>query len=97
MPSSNENIFRITGHLCGEFIGPRPVTRSFDVFFLSAPEQTTELTMVRPVRRHRAHCDVIVMCRKRLISTGNGTNVLIDMAFVYVFILNISSFASNEF
>ena len=48
MTSSNGNIFRITGHLCGEFPGPqwagnspvpsefpaqRPVTRSFDVFF----------------------------------------------------------------
>ena len=37
--SSNGNIFRVTGHLCGEFTGPgdfpaqRPVTRSFDVFF----------------------------------------------------------------
>ena len=39
MTSSNGNIFRITGHLCGEFTGPgefptqRPVTRNFDVFF----------------------------------------------------------------
>ena len=39
MTSSNENIFRVTGHLCGEFTGPRefptkgPVTRSIDVFF----------------------------------------------------------------
>ena len=39
MTSSNGNIFRVTGHLCGEFIGhgefppQRPVTRSFDVFF----------------------------------------------------------------
>ena len=39
MTSSNENIFRVTGHLCGEFTGPgefptqRPVTRSFDVLF----------------------------------------------------------------
>ena len=39
MTSSNGNIFRITGPLCGEFTGPgefptqRPVTRSFDVFF----------------------------------------------------------------
>ena len=36
--SSNGNIFRVTGHLCGEFIGPgefraqRSVARSFDVF-----------------------------------------------------------------
>ena len=39
MTSSNENIFRVTGPLCGEITGPgefptqRPVTRSFDVFF----------------------------------------------------------------
>ena len=39
MMSSNESIFRVTGHLCGEFTGPgefpaqRPVTRSFDVCF----------------------------------------------------------------
>ena len=39
MTSSNGNIFRVTGHLCGEFTGPgefpaqRPVMRSFDVFF----------------------------------------------------------------
>ena len=37
--SSNGNIFRVTGPLCGEVTGPgefptqRPVTRSFDVFF----------------------------------------------------------------
>ena len=39
MTSSNGNIFRVTGPLCGEFTGPgefptqRPVTRSFRVFF----------------------------------------------------------------
>ena len=39
MTSSNGNIFRVIGHLCGEFTGPgestaqRPVTRNFDVFF----------------------------------------------------------------
>ena len=39
MTSSNGNIFRVTGHFCGEFTGPRriphtkAVTRSFDVFF----------------------------------------------------------------
>ena len=38
MTSSNGNIFRVAGHLCGEFIGPgefpaqRSVTRNFDVF-----------------------------------------------------------------
>ena len=39
MTSSNENIFRVTGPLYGEFTGPgefpaqRPVARGFDVFF----------------------------------------------------------------
>ena len=39
MTSSNGNIFRVTGPLCGKFTGSgefpthRPVTRSFDVFF----------------------------------------------------------------
>ena len=35
MTSSNGNIFRVNGHLCGpgEFPTQRPVTRSFDVFF----------------------------------------------------------------
>ena len=40
MTSSNGNIFRVTGHLCGEFTGhrwiprtQRTVTRSFDGFF----------------------------------------------------------------
>ena len=39
MTSSNGNIFRVIGPLCGEIIGhrwippQRPVTRSFDVFF----------------------------------------------------------------
>ena len=36
MMSPNGNIFRVTGHLCGEFTSPspaqRPVTWSFDVF-----------------------------------------------------------------
>ena len=33
----------------GEFPSQRPVTRSFDVFFLSVPEQTVEQTIETPV------------------------------------------------
>ena len=39
MTSWNGNIYRVTGHLCGDFTGPgefpaqRPVTRIFEVFF----------------------------------------------------------------
>ena len=45
MTSSNGNIFRFTGPLCGEFTGPgefpaqRLVTRSFDVFFYLRPNK----------------------------------------------------------
>ena len=43
MTSSNGNIFRVTGHLCGEFTGEfpaqRPVTRGFDVFFDLCPNK----------------------------------------------------------
>ena len=44
MTSSNENIFRVTGHLCGEFTGPRwiPHTKASDAelwcLLWSAPE-----------------------------------------------------------
>ena len=69
MTSSNGNIFRVTGHLCGEFTGhrritrtQRPVTRSFDAFvdvrlnkWFSNNGKTGDL------KRHRAHYDVRVM------------------------------------
>ena len=67
MTSSNGNIFRVTGHLCGEFTGPRwiptqrPVTRRFDVFFdLRLNKRLSKQswgwwfeTLTRPLRRHR--------------------------------------------
>ena len=67
MTSSNGNIFRVTGPLCGEFTGPgefptqRPVTRSFDVFFdLRLNKQLNKQswgwwfeTLSRPFWRHR--------------------------------------------
>ena len=54
MTSSNGNIFRVTGHLCGEFTGPgefsaqRPVTRTFDVFF--------DLRLNKPLSKHCRGC-----------------------------------------
>ena len=44
MTSSNGNIFRVTGHLCGEFTGPRWISRTkasdaeLSCFLWSAPE-----------------------------------------------------------
>ena len=70
MTSSNGNIFRVTGPLCGEFTGPvtgefplqRPVMRSFDVFFdLRLNKRFANHRDVGDLRRHRAHYDVTAM------------------------------------
>ena len=67
MTSSNRNIFRVTGPLCGEFTGPgeflaqRPVTRSFDVYFDLRPNERLSKqswgwwfeTLSRSLWRHR--------------------------------------------
>ena len=64
MTSSNENIFRITGHLCGEFIGPRwiPHTMASDAelwcFLWSGWVNNGE---AGDLRRHHAHYDVTLM------------------------------------
>ena len=55
MTSSNGNIFRVTGNLCGEFTGPgefpaqRPVTRSFDVSFDLRPNKRLSKPTLRLV------------------------------------------------
>ena len=63
----NGNIFRVTGHLCGEFTvagefpAQRPVTRNFDVFFDLRPNKLLSKlslnwwfeTPSRPLWRHR--------------------------------------------
>ena len=55
MTSSNGNIFRVTGPLCGEFTGHRwiPRKKASEVelwcFLWSAPEQTLERTLETPV------------------------------------------------
>ena len=62
MTSSNGNIFRVIGHLCGEFTGPgevpaqRTVTRSFDVFFDLHPNEW----LSKQWWGYRAHYDVTV-------------------------------------
>ena len=64
MTSSNGNIFRVSGHLCGEFTefpAQRPVTRSFDVFLDLSPNKRWSKQMGGwwfetpsfPLRRHR--------------------------------------------
>ena len=69
MTSSNGNIFRVTGHLCGEFTGLRwiPRTKASDAelscFLWSAPEINGWVNNgeAGELRRHRAHYDVTAM------------------------------------
>ena len=69
MTSSNGNIFRVTGHLCGEFTGPRwiPHTKASDAelwcFLWSAPwiNSCVNNREAGDLRRQRTHYDVIVM------------------------------------
>ena len=71
MTSSNGNIFRVTGPLCGEFTGPgevptqRPVTWSFDVFFdlrlnKRLSKQCWDWWFKTPSRSLWRQCNVIV-------------------------------------
>ena len=76
MTSSNGNIFRVTGHLCGEFTGPgefptqRPVTRSFDIFFDLCPNKRLSKhwwgwwfeTQSCPLWRHRNDMPIVDGC-----------------------------------
>ena len=69
MTSSNGNIFRVTGHLCGEFTGPRwiPHKKARDTelwyFYLICARISEWVNSgeAGDLRRHRGHYDVIVM------------------------------------
>ena len=67
MTSSNGNIFRVTGHLCGEFTGPRwiPHTKASDAelwcFLWSAINGWVNNREAGDLRRHRGHYDVMVI------------------------------------
>ena len=92
MTSSNGNISRVTGHLCGEFTGPgefpalRPVTRSFDVFFdLRLNNGWENNPEAGDFKRHRGHYDVIVMASVSVWLTWNKLPIIciIQQAFYY--------------
>ena len=62
MTSSNANIFRVTGHLCGHFPAQRPVTRMFSLIcaWINGWVNNRE---AGDLRRQRSHNDVPVMWR----------------------------------
>ena len=66
--SSNENIYRVTGHLCGEFTGPsefppqRPVTQSLMISLICAwINGWVNSREAGDLKRNRGHHDVTVM------------------------------------
>ena len=67
MTSSNGNIFRVTGHLCGEFTGPphKGQWREALMFSLICARINSWVNNGESgdLRRHRGHYDVIVMSR----------------------------------
>ena len=75
------NIFRVTGHLCGEFTGPgefraqRPMTRSFDVSLIYAwINDWVHNREAGDLRRHRGNCDVNVTSTR--IHTRTSATIL---------------------
>ena len=86
MTSSNGNIFRVTGRLCGEFTGPgefpsqRPVTRSL-VFSLICVwiNDWVNNSEAGNLRRSRAHYDVTLMGVKSVrLSTACRLNTRVN-------------------
>ena len=74
MKSSNGNIFRVTGHLCGEFTGSgefptqRPVTRSFDISLIYVwINDWVNNREAGDLRRHLTPYDVIIMCQREIV------------------------------
>ena len=98
MTSSNGNIVRVTGHLCGnspvpvEFTAQRPVTRSFDVFFdLRLNKRLSKQswgwlfeTLSRPLWRHRNVS--IIMYNMALLYQIIFCNFAYICIYIYIYI-----------
>ena len=89
LTSSNGNIFRFTGPLCGEFTGPgeflsqRPVTRGFDVSLISAYINTwVNNREAGDLRRNRGHYDVIIMIRASFFEKDNIAKTTLRPKFI---------------
>ena len=83
MTSSNGNIFRVTGPLCGEFTGHRwiPLTKANDAelwcFLWSAINDWVNNREAGDLRRYHAHYDVIVMKPSGVISDDKFDRITI--------------------
>ena len=100
--SSNGNVFRDTGPLCGEFTShlwipstkfppQRPLTRSFDVFFdLRLNKRLSKQSIRRWLetlsRPLWRHCNVLTTWRK--LSDKHRTEYLGNRRYVYIFAIS---------
>ena len=98
MTSSNGNIFRVTGPLCGEFTGPgefptqRPVTRSFDVFFDRRLNKRSS-KQPRGWWLETLSCSLWRQSNAAFVTSMKLFLILITemhMEFIYIYIINFS-------
>ena len=94
MTSTNGNIFRVTGPLCGEFTGHRwiPRTTASDAelwYFLWSAHWINGWVNNREagdLRRHRAHYDVIVIIHEHSIITQSNKR---EMKWAHLFVADL--------
>ena len=87
MTSSNGNIFCVTGHLCGEFTGPRWIlrTKASDVDALMFSLICVWINVwvnnrdAGDLRRYRGHYDVIVMKMQNYMVIFNSWRRIIEI------------------
>ena len=77
MTSSNGNIFRVTGHLCGEFTGPHTKTSDAELWCFSLICARIKGWInngeAGDLRRNRVHYDVIVMWAETILNWDGYT------------------------
>ena len=85
MTSSNGIIFRVTGHLCSEFTGPRWILRTkasdaelwcFHYLTCTRINSCVNNREAGGLRRHRAHYDVTVMITLKFVPKCPIENIL---------------------
>ena len=82
MTSSNGNIFRVTGHLCGEFTGTKASDAELWLFSLICARINSWVNNgeAGELRRHRAHYDVTVM-----VKLMNAINHTMHVYYIYIY------------
>ena len=103
MTSSNENIFRVTGPLCGEFPSQRPVSRKFDVFLdLCLNKRLSKHSwgwwFETPSRPLWSQCNVCVCCHTSMfkIYTWSGNIYKTPKPLVSLYCADIRHIQNNK-